>query len=158
MFPFLGLHPLRSSVGSLRRSGICQLALPTSPIAESFSHFPPSPQLPNLSQWDLRNGGIINCTEQFPPFDRISLILAFLFSSLTRISIGGRTAWSSTVAIQGSSYSARYWYDGQYLNNAKEDAAEVALMGLNSQSRPPTAQPGQLYAQQNNGQGSSGWR
>lgn len=25
---------------------------------------------------------------------------------------------------------ARYWYDGQYVNNAKEDAAEVALQQL----------------------------
>ncbi len=27
---------------------------------------------------------------------------------------------------------ARYWYDGQYVNNAKEDAAEVALQQLTS--------------------------
>jgi len=45
---------------------------------------------------------------------------------------GGRTAWSSKVTIDGHSLSARYWYDGRYLNNAKEDVAEVAynwLMG-----------------------------
>jgi len=62
---------------------------------------------------------------------------------------GGRTAWSSTVTIQGKNFSARYFYDGQYINNAKEDAAEVALMVLNSQTRPPTGAslPGQLYAQ-----------
>ena len=41
---------------------------------------------------------------------------------------GGRTAWSSTVTVQGRNIAARYWYDGQFLNNAKEDAAEVALM------------------------------
>ncbi|KAH0611907.1 uncharacterized protein H6S33_009959 [Morchella sextelata] len=40
---------------------------------------------------------------------------------------GGRTAWSSSVAIDTKIFPARYWYDGQYLNNAKEDAAEVAL-------------------------------
>jgi len=43
---------------------------------------------------------------------------------------GGRTAWSSTVAICGASISARYWYDGNNTNNAREDAAEVALNWL----------------------------
>jgi hypothetical protein len=43
---------------------------------------------------------------------------------------GGRTAWSSTVTVQGQAIAARYWYDGQYVNNAKEDAAEVALKHL----------------------------
>jgi len=44
---------------------------------------------------------------------------------------GGRTAWSATVTIQGNNVAARYWYDGQFINNAKEDAAEVAMMRLN---------------------------
>ncbi|KAJ5113712.1 hypothetical protein N7456_002246 [Penicillium angulare] len=44
---------------------------------------------------------------------------------------GGRTAWSSTVTIGGQTSSARYWYDGQYINNAKEDAAEIALRRIN---------------------------
>ncbi|KAF2219644.1 hypothetical protein BDZ85DRAFT_205634, partial [Elsinoe ampelina] len=43
---------------------------------------------------------------------------------------GGRTAWSSTVEVNGKTYHARYWYDGSYANNAKEDAAEVALQKL----------------------------
>ncbi|KAL8807843.1 MAG: hypothetical protein Q9182_000492 [Xanthomendoza sp. 2 TL-2023] len=44
---------------------------------------------------------------------------------------GGRTAWSSTVTISGHHViQARFWYDGQYVNNAKEDAAEVALQSL----------------------------
>lgn len=43
---------------------------------------------------------------------------------------GGRTAWSSTVMVEGLSYSARYWYDGRYVENAKEDAAEVALQKM----------------------------
>lgn len=48
---------------------------------------------------------------------------------------GGRTAWSSTVTISGQHIiQARYWYDGQYVNNAKEDAAEVALQQLTSAS------------------------
>ncbi|CAG8041457.1 unnamed protein product [Penicillium olsonii] len=60
----------------------------------------------------------------------------------------GRTAWSSTVTVQGQNIAARYWYDGQYINNAKEDAAEVALKTLNQQPRSSTVFPGQLYTQQ----------
>ena len=44
--------------------------------------------------------------------------------------LGGRTAWSSTVTVQGQNISARFWYDGEHINNAKEDAAEVALKHL----------------------------
>lgn len=47
---------------------------------------------------------------------------------------GGRTAWSATVEIGGVSVSARYWYDGVYLGNAKEDAAEVALRLLHKKT------------------------
>ncbi|CAL5869428.1 uncharacterized protein PFLUO_LOCUS3657 [Penicillium psychrofluorescens] len=62
---------------------------------------------------------------------------------------GGRTAWSSTVSIQGyQNIAARYWYDGQYINNAKEDAAEVALKVLNEQPGSSTHYPGQLFPQQ----------
>ncbi|KAF4125606.1 hypothetical protein GMORB2_0850 [Geosmithia morbida] len=43
---------------------------------------------------------------------------------------GGRTAWSSRVTVDGHSLSARYWYDGKYINNAKEDVAEVAYCWL----------------------------
>ncbi len=32
--------------------------------------------------------------------------------------------------IGGSKVTARFWYDGQFVNNAKEDAAEVALIQL----------------------------
>ncbi|PGH00722.1 hypothetical protein AJ80_09134 [Polytolypa hystricis UAMH7299] len=61
---------------------------------------------------------------------------------------GGRTAWSSTVTIQNRNFSARYFYDGQYINNAKEDAAEVAYKSLITPPvRPSNATnlPGQLY-------------
>lgn len=60
------------------------------------------------------------------------------FQMLTLSPAGGRTAWSSTVTISPpSSHSqqtvqARYWYDGQYVHNAKEDAAEVAFRTLTS--------------------------
>ncbi|KAJ5225478.1 hypothetical protein N7468_006703 [Penicillium chermesinum] len=60
---------------------------------------------------------------------------------------GGRTAWSSTVTVQGQNIAARYWYDGQYINNAKEDAAEVALKILNQQPRASTVYVGQMYPQ-----------
>ncbi|KAK2739287.1 hypothetical protein FQN57_006622 [Myotisia sp. PD_48] len=62
-------------------------------------------------------------------------------------SIGSRTAWSSVVTINGKEYSARYFYDGDYLYNAYEDASEVAYKKLTSENQPPTAFPGQLYAQ-----------
>lgn len=48
--------------------------------------------------------------------------------------LGGRTAWSATVTIQSQNIAARYWYDGQYLNNAKEDASEVACAKLRNPS------------------------
>lgn len=56
-----------------------------------------------------------------------------LRATLTKKS-GGRTAWSATVTIQNQNIAARYWYDGQYLNNAKEDAAEVACTKLRNPS------------------------
>lgn len=47
---------------------------------------------------------------------------------------GGRTAWSSKVVVDGHCLAARYWYDGRYLNNAKEDVAEVAYLWLTTGS------------------------
>jgi hypothetical protein len=70
---------------------------------------------------------------------------------------GGRTAWSSTVTVQGRNIAARYWYDGQWINNAKEDAAEVALMQLNAQAHAPTAYSGQLFPQRGGYGGSTGF-
>ncbi|OKL62059.1 hypothetical protein UA08_02742 [Talaromyces atroroseus] len=59
---------------------------------------------------------------------------------------GGRTAWSATVDVAGRSFAARYWYDGQYINNAKEDASEVAIMALKPQAfAPQTSYQGQFY-------------
>ncbi|KAK3349928.1 hypothetical protein B0T25DRAFT_570525 [Lasiosphaeria hispida] len=55
---------------------------------------------------------------------------------------GGRTAWSSKVVICGQTFSARFWYDGKNLNNAKEDAAELALSMLTTpgeESRSPVS-------------------
>lgn len=47
---------------------------------------------------------------------------------------GKRTAWSCTVSVSGQNVPARYWYDGQYVNTAKEDAAEAALQKLQGKS------------------------
>ncbi|KAJ6024623.1 hypothetical protein N7540_005420 [Penicillium herquei] len=71
-------------------------------------------------------------------------------ASNTRISFQdhlspGRTAWSATVAVKGRNIHARYWYDGQYINNAKEDAADVALRVLHEETVPKTTLPGQLF-------------
>jgi hypothetical protein len=74
-----------------------------------------------------------------------------IISPLTLCPPGGRTAWSSTVTIQGQNIAARYWYDGQYINNAKEDAAEVALMQLRQPQSPTMYQ--QTYSGQGYGRG-----
>ncbi|OCL09261.1 hypothetical protein AOQ84DRAFT_375957 [Glonium stellatum] len=55
---------------------------------------------------------------------------------------GGRTAWSSIVVIQGRQIAARYWYDGRYVEQAREDAAEVALQMLGA---APVRSPTQPY-------------
>lgn len=44
--------------------------------------------------------------------------------------IGGRTAWSTIAVISGQHYPARFWYDGAFIEQAREDAAEVALLRL----------------------------
>ena len=48
--------------------------------------------------------------------------------------LGGRTAWASVVTVYGMQIQARFWYDGKNLNNAKEDAAEKALLWLANDS------------------------
>ncbi|KAJ5389428.1 uncharacterized protein N7496_000496 [Penicillium cataractarum] len=59
---------------------------------------------------------------------------------------GGRTAWSSNVTVGNKFMSARYWYDGQYINNAKEDAAEVAYKSFvpNDPAGSSTVYSGQI--------------
>ncbi|KAF1976368.1 hypothetical protein BU23DRAFT_439959, partial [Bimuria novae-zelandiae CBS 107.79] len=54
---------------------------------------------------------------------------------------GKRTAWSSIVLIQGAQYYARYWYAGERLEQAREDAAEVALRQLTGFTRPGQEPP-----------------
>ncbi|KAK5652757.1 hypothetical protein OQA88_9610 [Cercophora sp. LCS_1] len=58
---------------------------------------------------------------------------------------GGRTAWSATVSVNGKVHSARFWYDGKNCNNAKEDAAEMALKAIWEESQkgsPSTTRSG----------------
>ncbi|KAH8884616.1 hypothetical protein GQ53DRAFT_384074 [Thozetella sp. PMI_491] len=57
---------------------------------------------------------------------------------------GGRTAWSSRVTVHGVVHNARFWYDGNNLKNAREDAAEVALGWLtgSTPSSPATSRGG----------------
>lgn len=60
--------------------------------------------------------------------------------------IGGRTAWSATVDVGDRNWAARYWYDGDYIGNAKEDAAEVAIRQLKPQTyAPQTNYTGQFH-------------
>ena len=49
--------------------------------------------------------------------------------------------------VAGRYVPARYWYDGQYVNNAREDAAEVALQQL-GQLPPPPHNPHAAHLQQ----------
>lgn len=83
------------------------------------------------------------------PFTITLALLKLSFFPNQVLWIGGRTAWSSTVEVQGTTIPARYWYDGQYVHNAKEDAAQVALERLNA-GYVPGAQ--QQIPQQQNGQ------
>lgn len=41
--------------------------------------------------------------------------------------------------ISGVVYPAKNWYDGQYLNNARQDAAEVAYHQLEQDDWKPVA-------------------
>ena len=55
---------------------------------------------------------------------------------------GGRTAWSAVVNIPGyfRPVSAKYWYDGQYVMNAYEDASQEGLLLLQKgEDKGPTA-------------------
>lgn len=99
------------------------------PLILELHDTPPSPHLPppsapshiTLTRTDIPSP-IDHCTRFSLPTPIFSIV------SDRR---GGRTAWSSTVTISGHHViQARFWYDGQYVNNAKEDAAEVALQQL----------------------------
>lgn len=67
---------------------------------------------------------------------------------LLTLLIGGRTAWSCVITVQGTQVPARFWYDGQYVNNAREDASEKALQLLGVYDPVPGPQPTHLRQQQ----------
>ncbi|PKY05606.1 hypothetical protein P168DRAFT_341109 [Aspergillus campestris IBT 28561] len=74
-------------------------------------------------------GARVNWQTQLQEYCRKSKIQAPVYNIFSERR-GGRTAWSSSVAVSGQTLVARYWYDGENVNNAKEDAAEVALSWL----------------------------
>lgn len=47
------------------------------------------------------------------------------------------------MSVQGQRHPARFWYDGAYMEQAREDAAEMALRTItgyaNSTQEPPPA-------------------
>ena len=61
----------------------------------------------------------------------------------TDLNPGGRTAWSCVVNVQGQQFPARFWYDGAYMDQAREDASEMALRNMtgyaNTSVEPPPA-------------------
>lgn len=61
---------------------------------------------------------------------------------------GRRTAWSSAVVVGGITYQARYFYHGDFIDNAREDAAEVALRALSAQQSAPVPSLPTLHATQ----------
>ena len=68
-------------------------------------------------------------------FIKTFLIVEVLYLSLSEtpnadVRIGGRTAWSTIAMINDQQYPARFWYDGAYIEQAREDAAEVAYLRL----------------------------
>ncbi|EAT80014.1 hypothetical protein SNOG_12716 [Parastagonospora nodorum SN15] len=61
---------------------------------------------------------------------------------------GGRTAWSSIACINGVTYPAKFWYDGEYVEQSKHDAAESALRILTGTQDMTTEPPPATFYQQ----------
>ncbi|KAF2683312.1 hypothetical protein K458DRAFT_340276 [Lentithecium fluviatile CBS 122367] len=53
---------------------------------------------------------------------------------------GIRTAWSSGVIVQGREYRAHLWRDYRYLDQSREEAAEIAYKTLTGASAAGTQQ------------------
>ncbi|UPX18115.1 uncharacterized protein EKO05_0008431 [Ascochyta rabiei] len=58
---------------------------------------------------------------------------------------GVRTAWSSSVFVHGREYRAHLWRDYRYLEQSREEAAEVAWKAISGASGSPTSQPQYAY-------------
>ncbi|KAF2267493.1 hypothetical protein CC78DRAFT_80506 [Lojkania enalia] len=54
---------------------------------------------------------------------------------------GIRTAWSSSVFVQGQEYRATLWRDYRYLEQSREEAAEVAYKSLTGTGQAPSQYP-----------------
>lgn len=59
------------------------------------------------------------------------------------------------MTVYGNSFRARFWYDGKFLDNAKEDAAEVAMQWLNNES--PTGLASRSSTASSPSTSRSGW-
>jgi hypothetical protein len=62
------------------------------------------------------------------------------------MSIGVRTAWSSSVFVHGREYRAHLWRDYRYLEQSREEAAEVAWKAISGAGASPTSQAQYAYA------------
>ncbi|KAF1996016.1 hypothetical protein P154DRAFT_580257 [Amniculicola lignicola CBS 123094] len=65
---------------------------------------------------------------------------------------GNRTAWCSAVVVYNREYRANFWRDYRYLEQSREEAAEIAYKALTSSSPPPPPQ----QTQYSYGRGYSG--
>ncbi|KAH8726312.1 hypothetical protein GQ44DRAFT_739109 [Phaeosphaeriaceae sp. PMI808] len=58
---------------------------------------------------------------------------------------GIRTAWSSSVFVHGREYRAHLWRDYRYLEQSREEAAEVAWKSLTGSSTTNGTTQGQFH-------------
>ncbi|KAK1839806.1 hypothetical protein CCHR01_17570 [Colletotrichum chrysophilum] len=121
----LSLHPTTKTPGPGSGRGLLRLPEHRGGAVTHFCAFTMSASSYNhqARTWQERLEGACREANILPP--------VFQIVSDRR---GGRTAWSSRVTVHGRTLSARFWYDGKNLNNAKEDAAEMALNYLTGSS------------------------
>lgn len=56
------------------------------------------------------------------------------------IALGVRTAWSSSVFVSGREYRAPLWRDYRYLEQSREEAAEIAWKAISANAGSPITQ------------------
>ncbi|KAJ4380269.1 hypothetical protein N0V86_004579 [Didymella sp. IMI 355093] len=59
---------------------------------------------------------------------------------------GVRTAWSSSVFVNGREYRAHLWRDYRYLEQSREEAAEAAWKAISASQGSPTSQAQYAYS------------